>query len=352
MDGIRGDSEIMTAGGTFSYIAARNAGAYNRLTVPAVFLSEGENTVLINGHADTILLKAALGSPTALDGPPEPITADPGFILAYPQDKWRDENFEIFRWESFPEILIFDTASYEAQDKLFKRLAFFAEKKGFKGTLARDEEIAGLHGWNAHDYSADTLARFFNRASVSAFPLGDWELALREILVNSNIIKNDGNDFTAGSGAVISISRESPEYLRLTFMTHEAYHGIFFIDAAFREFCRQRWEGLDRTARRFILSYFDFQQYDVSDSYLVLNEFMAHCLQQGVSASGRYFGENLANRMFEKSPWRRAAFPPKDEESGNWPGIAESFKRETAAFSEYAASRWGLAAGRVWRVRP
>jgi hypothetical protein len=346
VDGITGAPEITSGENTFQYIA--NGGVHHSLTVPAAFLASGNDAVQINGGVVTAMLKAA---PPGNKEPLEPITADPGFILLYPQEKWRGKNFEIFRWESFPDILIFDTVSYDLQDKLFKRLAFFAEKKGFTGRLAADEEIAELHAWNAHDYSAETLARFFDAAKNSSFPLLDEELSLQEILVASNIIKVSGDGFTAGSGALVSISRDSPDYLRRMFMTHEAFHGIFFIDADFREFCKQRWEGLDRAAKRFITSYFDFQRYDINDSFLVLNEFMAHCLQQGVSASGKYFGEDIANRLYEKSPWRRAVLPPRDEKSGNWPEIADSFRRETSALSDYVAKRWGLAAGRVWRVR-
>jgi hypothetical protein len=344
IDGINGAPLITSGGNLIRYIENSGNNNYHSLTVPAVFLSAGKKQ--IDGAVKTALLK-----PDIVQEPARPVIADTGFILKYPQDKWRNKDFEIFFWESFPNILIFDTASYESQDKFFKRIAFFAEKKGFKGRLARDEEIADLHGWNAHDYNAETLARFFDIAKKSSFPLLDEEHALREILIETNIIKNNAGGFSAGSGAVISISRESPEYLRNTFMTHEAFHGIFFIDADFREFCKQRWDNLDRTAKRFITSYFDFQQYDINDSYLVLNEFMAHCLQQGVSASGKYFGESIAGRLYEKSPWRRAALPLRDEEAGNWPELADSFKRETAAFSEYASMRWGLAAGRVWRVR-
>ncbi|MDR1363726.1 MAG: hypothetical protein LBJ35_06725 [Spirochaetaceae bacterium] len=346
IDGITEAPVIAAGSNVIQYIANTRQNKYHNLTVPAVFLARGKNTIQINGGVKDALLK-----PVDSVSDTEPVTADPGFILKYPQDKWRDKNFEIFFWESFPNILIFDTVSYAAQDKLFKRIAFFAEKKGFKGKLARDEEIASLHGWNAHDYNAETLARFFDMAEKAAFPLLDEELLLREILIKTNIIKSDGDNFVPSGGAVISISRESPEYLRLMFMTHEAFHGIFFIDADFREFCQQRWDKLDRAAKRFITSYFDFQQYDINDSYLVLNEFMAHCLQQGVAASGKYFGENLAGRLYEKSPWRRTALPPRDDDAGNWPAIAESFRAEAAAFSEYAAGRWGLAAGRVWRVR-
>jgi hypothetical protein len=345
VDGINDSLEITTGDATILYMA--NDSGYNSLTVPAAFLASA-GAVQVSGRVETAVLRDA---PARTETPPEPITADPGFILLYPRDKWRGKNFEVFRWESFPDILIFDTVSYDFQDKLFKRAAFFAEKKGFKGRLAGDEEIAELHGWNAHDYSAETLARFFDAAKKTSFPLLEEELTLREILIESGIIKVSEDGFVADGGAVISISRDSADYLRLTFMAHEAFHGIFFIDEEFREFCEQRWAGFDIAAKRFITSYFDFQQYDVSDSFLVLNEFMAYCLQQGVSASGKYFGESLANRMYESSPWRRATLPPRDEESGGWPGIAEAFKRETAALSDYAAKRWGLAAGRVWRVR-
>ncbi|MDR0663884.1 MAG: hypothetical protein LBF80_07415 [Spirochaetaceae bacterium] len=344
IDGIEGAPEITAGGNTFRYIANNGEDAYRGLTVPAAFLETC--AIEINGSVEAALLK-----PSQNKSPPEPINADPAFILMYPQDKWRNRNYEVFRWESFPSILIFDTASYDLQDKIFKRLAFFAEKKGFRGRLAKDVEIAELHGWNAHDYSAETLAEFFDAARKSSFPLLDEELELRDILVQANIVKDRGGDFVAGDGAVISISRESAGYLRLMFMTHEAFHGIFFIDAYFREFCKRRWDNLDKAAKRFITSYFDFQQYDITDPLLVVNEFMGHCLQQGVSASGKYFGEDVANRLYEKSPWRRAALPPRDEESGTWPGIAESFKKEAAAFSEYVSTRWGLSAGRVWRVR-
>jgi len=63
---------------------------------------------------------------TALPAYPlEPLSKSPGFILSYPENSWRDRRFEVFSWDAFPEILIFDTASYAVQDRLFKRLAFF-----------------------------------------------------------------------------------------------------------------------------------------------------------------------------------------------------------------------------------
>jgi hypothetical protein len=280
---------------------------------------------------------------------PLPIILDPGLILSYPRNSWRNRNYEVFGWESFPSILIFDTADYAVQDRIFKRLAFFVEKAGYRGRLVRDEEIADQHGWNAHDYRAADLARFFELARIQDFPLLEEERELEAILLDRGIVRREGGGIVAGEGGIISISRESPDYLRSLFMVHEAYHGIFFIDEDFRNFSRSRWDGLSRTAKRFILSYFDYQHYDISDQYLVLNEFMAHVLQQPASRAAAYFGETLAGRI-DASSWRRTVLPEKDEATGSWPELARAFRAEAEAFSTYAGSRWGLSAGRVWRL--
>ncbi|MDR0443919.1 MAG: hypothetical protein LBH44_10975 [Treponema sp.] len=278
---------------------------------------------------------------------PEPISADPALVIEWPKENWRNSAYEIFRWETFPSVLIFDYADYAVQDRMLKRLAFFVEKAGFRGRLARDAEIAALHGWNAHDYRAEDLARFFDAARKTVFPLSDEELELEMILLNEGIIRESSGGITAGAGAIISITRESPDYLRYRFMVHEGFHGLFFIDEDFRDFSRRRWEQLSAPAKRFIVSFFDFQQYDTKDEYLLVNEFMAHVLQQTVSQAGDYFGRNLPSRL--DSTWRQAHLPPKNA-SGTWPSLASAFTAEAEAFSVYVNQRWGLSAGRVWSL--
>jgi hypothetical protein len=286
--------------------------------------------------------------------PAEPIPGDPGLILAYDQNFWRDRRYEVFRWTTFPEILIFDTLDYAFQDRLLKRLAFFVEKAGFRGRLAPDGEIADIHGWNAHDYRAEDLARFFEAARKTSFPLLNEERELEDLLLKTGILRraDSGNSDTVGeiipgTGAIIAISRESPDYLRYQFMTHEGYHGIFFLDEEFREFSRGRWNGFDGTAKRFIRSYFESRGYDISDSYLLVNEFMAHIMQQPSYQAGRYFGENLARQLDES--WRRNALPQAElvEDQKTWPDISRPFRAEAEAFSNYTRRRWGLEAGRI-----
>jgi hypothetical protein len=281
---------------------------------------------------------------------PEPVKADPAFVLYWPKERWRNKSYEIFRWDRFPSLLIFDFADYAVQDKMLKRLAFYVEKAGFRGRLAPDSEIEELHAWNAHDYRAQDLAAFFNAVKKINFPLLDEEKQLEKILLKEKIIRESSGNIEAGEGGIISISRESSEYLRFRFLTHEGFHGIFFIDDDFHDFSRKRLEKLPAAAKRFIISYFNFQQYDTKDEYLLINEYMAHILQQSASQAAEYFGHYLPLRLLESS-WRASTLPQKDEASGTWPALADAFAVEGEAFSEYVNKRWGLAGGRVWGLQ-
>jgi hypothetical protein len=283
--------------------------------------------------------------------PAEPIPADLGLVLDYPQSAWRDSRYEVFRWEDFPSVLVFDFADYAIQDRFLKRLAFYVEKAEFRGRLASDREIAPLHGWNAHDYRSQDLAAFFEAARSAAFPLLPEERELEQLLIKTGIVRQAGDSsIAAGEGAIISITRESPDYLRIQLLTHESFHGLFFIDQDFREFSRRRWENLSPQASRFIRALFGSMAYDTGNTGLMINELMAYCLQQPVSQAARYFGETQASRLAEL-PLRRSALPPRDEATGTWPGIAGTFRAEAAAFSAYVERRWGLAAGRTRQVQ-
>lgn len=347
--GASSGSRIECNSRSFSYIASPPLGeaafAGFPLSLPSAITGKDPFPVRLTGETNALMVLASLPQ----DFPAEPRTADPYFVLTFPQISWRDERYEVFCWESFPSILIFDTSKYDVQDRLFKRLAFFAEKKGYRGRLVPDNEIAELRGWNAHDYNAETLAAFFNLVKKQNFPITREEEELRGILTANGIIKESGEGILPGMGAVISISREPNGYLRSLFMTHEGFHGIFFIDAEFRAFCEERWNKLDRVSKRFILSYFDYQQYDIKDTYLIVNEFMAHIMQQSAGAAAEYFGKTIAGRL-ETSDWRRSVLPEKDEASGTYPSLAAAFDAEARAFSDYARRRWGLDCGRVWRV--
>ncbi|MDR3337104.1 MAG: hypothetical protein LBT16_07865 [Treponema sp.] len=355
----------VTANNTRWEYRARSLSSPSAATVPARGEADGRRSWVLPGGVvgDFPYPLVISGSPFAAvalaEGPrrpfpAEPAPADPGMVLAYPEEAWRDKRYEVFRWPSFPEILIFDTADYLVQERLFKRLAFFVEKKDYRGRLLSDGELEGRHGWNAHDYRAEDLAMFFEAARETSFPLLPEEQELCFLLLENGVIRQGGSggEISPGRGALISISRESPDYLRRRFLVHEGYHGLFFIDEDFRNFSRDRYEKLPREAKQFIRSFFDYQRYDLQDSYLIVNEFMAYIMQQTVSQAGFYFGETLAAQI-DNSPWRRTVLPEAQSRADgtkHWPSLASLFTREAEAFSAYASRRWGLAAGSIEQV--
>jgi hypothetical protein len=316
-----------------------------RLRIPSALVDLDERPLILQGDRATSFRVEYVQIPRF----PVPIVSDPGMILSLPQERWRNSRYEVFRWDRFPSVLIFDMANYAVQDSMLKRLAFFVEKQGFEGKLVSDREMANLHGWNAHDYRAEALARFFQAANKENFPLLAEERELGQILLSEGIIKDVGGSIQAGEGAILSISRESSESLRQTFMAHEGFHGLFYVDSDFRAFSRRRWEQLPQGAKRFLVSYFSYMGYNPADEYLMIKEFNGYVLQQPVSSAAWYFGTALPSRL-ETIAARRGDLPAKDRATNSWPSLAVAFANEAQAFSDFVYRRWGLTAGNVGSV--
>jgi hypothetical protein len=209
-----------------------------------------------------------------------PIPADPGLILTWDQSAWRRPDFEVFSWDRFPKVLIFDTSRYEVQDGLFNRLAFFVEKAGHAGTIEAPRALSGIHGYNAHDYKADDLARFFSTAKDKEIPLTPEEGQLLDQLVANGIVMQSGSGFAAGDGSVISISRSSSPLLRDLLLTHECFHGAFFSVPSFRDATEQEWTSLSDAEKDVWARFLASRGYNTADHYLLVNEFQSYLLQQ------------------------------------------------------------------------
>ncbi len=189
----------------------------------------------------------------------------------------------------FPDVIILDTASFAVQDRTFSRIAYFLEKRGFRGRLLRNTELAGRHGWNAHDYGSDGLASFFNAAEDVRFPLNAEEVALRALAVDQGILSVFGGRFQPGRGGILGLSRSSTLIERRYLLTHESFHGVFFSSKEYRDFCFQLWDSLEPGERQFYRSFLDFLGYDSSDEFLVVNEFQAYLMQQPLEYAAAYF---------------------------------------------------------------
>lgn len=316
----------------------------------ALFLQD-ISTVTLEENAHMIEgLVIELGVNTADDrGEYFPIQADPGLLVDWPQSEWRREDFEVFLWEQFPSVLFFDFADYAIQDEFLKRLAFYVEKKGYIGELWTHEEIKDLHAFNAQDYRAESLVNFFNQAYEEEFPLNDSELLLRDILLENGIIVRNSNSFPMyleGRGAIVSISRETPDYLRPVLLTHEGLHGIYFMENDFRNKVLSVYNETDPLAVEFLRRYFQVSpplNYDVDDDYLMKNEFMAYLLQRSPSRVESYFVDTISNYTSIGRAEPDLCEYIKDTR-------ARAFVQAAKTFSEFLYKGWGLYGGRITLV--
>ncbi|TVR93343.1 MAG: hypothetical protein EA428_02245 [Spirochaetaceae bacterium] len=296
---LRGASEVVR------YVLGFNPGR-NTVHLHLHDLSEPVQEVRItNSEAEFRFLSAELiALPLELSRPDsaEPIPADLGQILDYPQRRWRRAEFEFFSWSAYPEIYVIDFNRLAHQSAFFKRLAFFVEKDEFRGTLLTNAELEGKHGWNAHNYSGSGLADFFNAATSQNFPLNPEEELLRSLMLERGVIlrASDGS-YAAGPGGVISFSRELP-HLRRVFLTHEAMHGLFYMEEEFRDYSFSYWNALTAEERRFWRSFFQFRDFDPEDEYLMVNEFQAYLLQQEPERATTYFTNTWVWRLREAQP--------------------------------------------------
>jgi hypothetical protein len=225
-----------------------------------------------------------------------PVVASLQTILAAPPLTADGMPTKLYRWDRFPSILIIDTIDYSVQECMFSRLAFFLEKRGFRGRLLNNSELQGMHGWNAHDYSPEGVAAFFNAAQRIAFKLNPEELRLRDLALEEGLITRLRGRFAPGFGGVICISQASSLFERRLLLTHESFHGIFFASLEYRLFCFRLWDSLDPGLKRFIARFLQNLGYDVSFRYLVVNEFQAYIMQQPLSFGADYF-KRVATRF-------------------------------------------------------
>ena len=277
-------------------------------------------------------------------GFPAPLPGNLSDILNTPAANWRNRDFELYRWNDFPGILIWDCLDYDIQNRFFRRLSYFVEKKGFRGSLMTSRELQGLHGWNAHDYRPEDLADFFNLAESQDFPLYDEEWLMRDILVSRGVlIRNPQGILSPGEGAVISISRESSSMLRERFLIHEASHGLYFTSSDYRDFSARMWKGLsdeDRKMWRFFLGWYG---YDPSDEDLMINEFQAYLVQQKSEAAPEYFDNKLSN-LIGLYPGQRSLLENGTGEN------REKFSLWSGLFGRWLMEKWGIDAGDFFRL--
>ncbi|HAW86139.1 MAG TPA: hypothetical protein DCX65_07645, partial [Spirochaetaceae bacterium] len=255
---------------------------------------------------ETVPANAAASRPTS--SAPRPLLVDLGTLYDYPPSAWRHAEYELFAWSLYPAILYFDFADYAIQGRFLSRLAYFVEKKGFQGRLLSNQQLQGRHGYNAHNYNGEGLAAFFNAVDASQFQLNPEEELLRQVAVRAGIISGSSAAWQAGSGGILSISREAPSVtgLRNLLMTHESMHGVFYEEPYHADFARRYWaETMTADQRSFWQLFMDMLSYSTTDEYLMVNELQAYMLQYPQIHNAWYYNTLVRDRLLLAYPEQR-----------------------------------------------
>ncbi len=335
---LKGKSIKLSIGGEKLYI--KNSKSVSKLEFPAASLKNAFSNAEFSSNAEAV--KSFLLKSIPVQDEYKAVRTDPGLILNYNQKNWRQKEYEVFEWDRYNCILLFDILNYDIQNDFFRRLAFFVEKRGYKGKLWSDEILADKHGYNAHDYSAESLAAFFNKATEENFPLNEKELILKKILIANGLLIPDGQMVKAGEGGIVSISRESDGPLRAKLLAHEAWHTLFFRDEDFRNFVAAVYYTFDEKSRQFLLDFFESQTslgYDIEDEYLMHNEFMAYILQQGLKYVPEYF-------VGRANLWSVRVFTPELAQYVRETN-AKGFEDAAVILNDYILDVYGISGGNV-----
>ena len=275
-----------------------------------------------------------------------PPARPPAELVALPADfstplrlgpaQWRRPEFELYAWNGVrvqqgAPVLVFDTADYATQARFFRRLAFYVEKRGYRGRLLSDGELQGLRGYNAHDYAAPDLARFFSAAQAAGLALTDEELLLRTVAVTHGIIEPDpAGGWRAGAGAILSIAQSSGRELRRLLLRHEALHGLYFTHTAYQEAARELWQELDAGERLYWHLLLDAVGYDIEYEWLVVNEFQAYLLQQDVARVANLI-TLWAGRLRSRHPHHERAINAVAADGERWRALQRRMAAALAA---------------------
>ena len=268
---------------------------------------------------------------------------DPGLLLYHAP--LTEQNYFLARWDLMPDVLLFLFKDYATQDRYLKRLAFFVEKIGFVGRLAPDSEIVNLHGWNAHDYRPEDIARFFDAAASQNFPLAAEEIELRELLLKQGILIKSGSMYLPGKGAIVSITQESPSYLQSKFLVHELSHALFFTDNRYRDLALSLYQNLNDEEKWFLIQYFRWMRYNIDSAYLMANEMQAYLVQQPTRDLEKYFSVTLGERLAQEHPELK-----QNIESYMQNHLA-ALVRAANQLNSYLHTAYGFEAGMLFRVR-
>lgn len=264
---------------------------------------------------------------------------DPVVLAAATDNAWRRSELEVYRWDGLPGFLIIDTIDYLVQQRLFHRLAFFVEKAGHVGRLQEYDAISGLRGYMAHNYYNEDVAVFLTQAEQKGMALLPEEQLLVSILMANGALRRRVDRYEARPGGVLSISRESAAALRRLHVHHEISHAAFYLDPGYAAACRRLWAALPPELQKYYRLFLAWREYDVTNNYLLINEFQAWTLHHREDDVEDYFRKFALSQLGREPPFERDTYRAIVEAPGEPFRNLHSSLREALARSSPAVAQ-------------
>lgn len=212
------------------------------------------------------------------------------------------QDWRVARLQENPAVLVIEFPSLAIQGAAMNRMAALLEKSGApRDRVLGDTDLAALierSGDNAqtfyqgHDYDGAGLARFYALVQHQAQPLNRHEDQLRRVLLAHELLLTTAEGLRPqGTQAVITFTAAQADdpataqdetvdaRRRESVLRHEASHGRFYTQAAYRAHCRRFWhEFLSAPQRELMRRHLASLGYDRSDEELMLNEAQAYVM--------------------------------------------------------------------------
>ncbi len=232
--------------------------------------------------------------------PADPKPAAPSPSATYDELlRGQASDWRIARLALNPRILVIEFPNLASQGQALNRLAALVEKhKAPRDRVLSDEGLARFIQqsgdtpetfYAGHDYTAESVARFFTLAVNQQVLLNPNELRLGNLLLAQQLLVEENDRLAAAPGpqAVITFSAlqadnpatKADETVDATrreaILRHELSHGEFFTNAEYRKHCWTFWQGLSDDERAMFRSFLTKLDYDPRIEELMVNETQA-----------------------------------------------------------------------------
>ncbi|BCR19483.1 hypothetical protein BmHoA_00547 [Borrelia miyamotoi] len=216
----------------------------------------------------------------------KPINSDLKFILNYKKENYRRDAFELFNLISEPNIYVLKFKNLKYQSLMLKRIAFFIEKKEFRGVLLSNNELKNKIGWRGHDYRLQDIITFFNKAQKLNIKLNKEEIILKNLIIINKLayIENNTIKIKDKSKNIAFAAYSEDETIlsmdQITIFMHEILHMYYFIDKNFNKAISNFWsKNVIQKDKQAWIQFLDSKDYDTNYQYLIINEFYAYITQ-------------------------------------------------------------------------